>query len=147
MKSTVIIVFSCSISVFATGQNSFLNFFPNEIKAVDLTVKRKKEIERRDLLLYNENKTSKEQQELETLCDKYGEPESFWHILKTACDWYCGDANYTIKASSALKNSDGLKYEASSANDLSYETAWVEGKKDEGIGEWIEYYFKNNGWG
>ena len=36
-----------------------------------------------------------------------------------------------------------MTYASKSANDLSYKTAWVEGKADAGIGEYLEYRFKN----
>ena len=66
--------------------------------------------------------------------------ENAWDIIDGGCSWYCGGGNYKIKASSSL----GDSYKAEFANDLSYKTAWVEGKKDEGIGEYLEYYFKND---
>ena len=66
--------------------------------------------------------------------------ENAWDIIDGGCSWYCGGGNYKIKASSSL----GDSYKAEFANDLSYKTAWVEGKKDEGIGESLEYYFKND---
>ena len=82
-----------------------------------------------------------EQKVLNILLEIYVEVvENAWDIIDGGCSWYCGGGNYKIKASSSL----GDSYKAEFANDLSYKTAWVEGKKDEGIGEYLEYYFKND---
>jgi hypothetical protein len=78
------------------------------------------------------------------LLNKYGEiVESVWDIIDGGCSWYCGGGNYAVKASSSLHPEKGIVYKAAKANDISYRTAWVEGKEDEGIGEYLEYYFKN----
>lgn len=107
----------------------------------DLSAKREKEINRQNELLQKKAPTASEQKELNILLEKYGEVvENAWDIIDGGCSWYCGGGNYKIKASSSL----GDSYKAEFANDLSYKTAWVEGKKDEGIGEYLEYYFKND---
>ena len=107
----------------------------------DLSAKREKEINRQNELLQKKAPTASEQKELNILLEKYGEVvENAWDIIDGGCSWYCGGGNYKIKASSSL----GDSYKAEFANDLSYKTAWVEGKKDEGTGEYLEYYFKND---
>ena len=83
-------------------------------------------------------------QELDSLVNKYGETvNSVWDIIGMECSWYCGGGNYDVKASSELNNQKNNTYKAKSANDLSYETAWVEGKQNDGIGEFIEFFFEN----
>lgn len=130
--------------LFAVGQNSPKIFTPKEKFKCDVSVKSQKEIERRDLLLGKKALTKQEQQELAVLLEKHDETlSSVWDILGMECSWYCGGGNYAIKASSSLSDVEGSIYAGKSANDLSYKTAWVEGKDGEGIGEYLEYSFKN----
>lgn len=129
---------------FAHGQQGIKNYFPQEIIKVDLSAKTEQEINRQNQLLLQPELSTKEQAELDILLDKYGEVvESIWDVIDGGCSWYCGGGNYLVKASSSLREQNGISYQASSANDLNYKTAWVEGKADEGIGEYLEYYFKN----
>ena len=73
---------------------------------------------------------------MNTLLEKYGETiESVWDIIGGGCSWYCGGGNYLVKSSSSLSSEKATSYNAENANDLSYKTAWVEGKSDEGIVE------------
>ena len=124
-----------------TAQSQIKNFYPKKVVKPDLSAKREKEINRQNELLQKKTPTASEQKELNILLEKYGEVvENAWDIIDGGCSWYCGGGNYKIKASSSL----GDSYKAEFANDLSYKTAWVEGKKDEGIGEYLEYYFKND---
>ena len=91
------------------------------------------------------NLTEIEKVELDTLIRKYGETvESVWDVVGGGCSWYCGGGNYKVAASSELTTQNHNSYKAKSANDLSYLTAWVEGKEGSGIGEYIEYSFQNN---
>jgi len=124
-----------------TAQSQIKNFYPKKVVKPDLSAKREKEINRQNELLQKKAPTASEQKELNILLEKYGEVvENAWDIIDGGCSWYCGGGNYKIKASSSL----GDSYKAEFANDLSYKTAWVEGKKDEGTGEYLEYYFKND---
>ena len=124
-----------------TAQSQIKNFYPKKVVKPDLSAKREKEINRQNELLQKKAPTASEQKELNILLEKYGEVvENAWDIIDSGCSWYCGGGNYKIKASSSL----GDSYKAEFANDLSYKTAWVEGKKDEGISEYLEYYFKND---
>lgn len=137
MKYLLILVLLCG----GTAQSQIQNFYPKKVVKPDLSTKREKEINRQNELLQKKNLTASEQKELNILLEKYGEVvESAWDIIDGGCSWYCGGGNYKIKASSSL----GDSYKGEFANDLSYKTAWVEGKKDEGIGEYLEYYFKND---
>ena len=137
MKYLLILALLCG----GTAQSQIKNFYPKKVVKPDLSAKREKEINRQNELLQKKVPTASEQKELNILLEKYGEVvENAWDIIDGGCSWYCGGGNYKIKASSSL----GDSYKAEFANDLSYKTAWVEGKKDEGIGEYLEYYFKND---
>ena len=137
MKHLLFLALLCG----GTAQSQIQNFYPKKVVKPDLSAKREKEINRQNELLQKKVPTASEQKELNTLLEKYGEVvENAWDIIDGGCSWYCGGGNYKIKASSSL----GVSYKAKFANDLSYKTAWVEGKKDEGIGEYLEYYFKND---
>lgn len=137
MKHLLIFALLCG----GTAQSQIKNFYPKKVVKPDLSAKREKEINRQNELLQKKVPTASEQKELNILLEKYGEVvENAWDIIDGGCNWYCGGGNYKIKASSSL----GDSYKAEFANDLSYKTAWVEGKKDEGIGEYLEYYFKND---
>ena len=137
MKHLLFLALLCG----GTAQSQIKNFYPKKVVKPDLSAKREKEINRQNELLQKKAPTTSEQKELNILLEKYGEVvENAWDIIDGGCSWYCGGGNYKIKASSSL----GDSYKVEFANDLSYKTAWVEGKKDEGIGEYLEYYFKND---
>ena len=137
MKHLLFLALLCG----GTAQSQIKIFYPKKVVKPDLSAKREKEINRQNELLQKKAPTASEQKELNILLEKYGEVvENAWDIIDGGCSWYCGGGNYKIKASSSL----GVSYKAEFANDLSYKTAWVEGKKDEGIGEYLEYYFKND---
>lgn len=55
------------------------------------------------------------------------------------CSFYCADFAVTTKASSSLPHRERLKYDAEQSHDFKLNTAWVEGKDGDGIGEFIEY--------
>ncbi len=56
-------------------------------------------------------------------------------------NWYTADQRESITASSTLKDSAKSTYDAGNIHDGTFETAWVEGKKDQGIGESITISF------
>ncbi len=56
--------------------------------------------------------------------------------------WYDGGQKVTVKAGSSLADKIRNKYAASNVHDFKLETAWVEGKKDHGIGESIIFTFE-----
>ncbi|MFI1742877.1 NADase-type glycan-binding domain-containing protein [Thalassobellus sediminis] len=62
-------------------------------------------------------------------------------IFLKGCSWYCGGSVKSIKASSELKENKGINYAPKNAHDFDKNTAWIEGKSDFGIGEYIEYCF------
>ena len=55
------------------------------------------------------------------------------------CSWYCGADVSNFKASSTLAPVNENTYTANKAHDFDITTAWVEGKPDQGIGEYLEY--------
>ncbi|WP_139957811.1 NADase-type glycan-binding domain-containing protein [Flavicella sediminum] len=85
-----------------------------------------------------ENLTKKESELLEKYNETYN---SMWDIEGGGCSWYCGAGDYTVRSSSYLKNQNKNSYEINNIKDFSYQTAWVEGVKGYGIGEFIEFIF------
>jgi len=140
-----ILTFLVAFSTHATiGQNELKTFEPTRHYTPDLSLETQREIDRQTELLLLESLTETESNELDVLLDKYGEVvESAWDVIEGGCSWYCGGGNYKVSASSELSSQSQNSYVAKSANDLSYSTAWVEGKEDSGVGEFIEYTFKN----
>ena len=67
----------------------------------------------------------------------------YYDAIGGSCSWYCGGGPDSISASSYLKsNSATINYLPKNAHDLSFKTAWVEGVKGQGIGEYITYHFR-----
>lgn len=145
-KFWVLIVLIAWFPVFATSQN-ISEFDPVDIVKPNLTPERINDIKRQqELFSRDESKlTEKEKNELNGLIRKYNhdEWESGWDIISVGCSWYCAGGNYQVNASSFLKSQGENVYDAKSANDLSYQTAWIEGAEGDGLGESIAYTFKN----
>lgn len=76
------------------------------------------------------------------LLNEFGEDMGFWDTVTEACSWYCGGGPKQLEASSFLPPQNGNTYFPSNAHDFNLRTAWVEGVKGYGIGEYIEYYFE-----
>lgn len=55
------------------------------------------------------------------------------------CSWYCGGNVTGFKVSSSLAPVGKISFSANKAHDFDITTAWVEGKPDNGIGEYLEY--------
>jgi len=64
-----------------------------------------------------------------------------WNVMEGGCSYYCGAGQYEVETSSYLASNRGLNYTSENLTDFSYETAWVEGKEDYGIGESIRFEF------
>lgn len=62
-------------------------------------------------------------------------------VFLKGCSWYCGGSVKLITASSELKENNGISYSPKNAHDFDKNTAWIEGKSDYGIGEFITYTF------
>lgn len=145
MKFILAAILVSNIFLSAAAQDSVPVLAPASTFPLDVSVKRQKEIERRDQLYAKDKLTKQEQKELDSLLEKNDETiASVWDVISGECSWYCGGGNYDVRASSVMPKSKTGNYAAVSANDLSYKTAWVEGKEGEGIGEHLEYFFKND---
>ena len=67
----------------------------------------------------------------------------YWETVGGGCSWYCGGGPDSISASSYLKSKNAnINYLPENAHDFSFETAWVEGVKGYGIGEYLTYHFR-----
>lgn len=62
-------------------------------------------------------------------------------VFLKGCSWYCGGSVSSFSSSSELNANNGISYAAKNAHDFDKNTAWIEGKSDYGIGEYIEYTF------
>ncbi len=89
-----------------------------------------------------EMKTENLTPEQKKILNEFGEDMGFWATETEACSWYCGGGPKKQKASSFLASQSGNTYHASNAHDFDLRTAWVEGVRGCGIGEYIEYYFE-----
>jgi hypothetical protein len=128
----------------AMTQQKLPEFLVTDLITNDLSAKAERGIERRNELWDHVKLTVYEISELDSLLNEYPETvSSIWSVVDDGCSWYCSGGNYLVTASSSLKSNTSINYNPKAANDLSYKTAWVEGKEDEGIGEYIEYTFGN----
>jgi len=145
-KHLLIVLVCCIGKVhFSYAQDTLQQIYPDYELFPDLDLKLEKELERERTLLEKTELTQSEQQELDLLFAKNGEVRlSVWDVIDGGCSWYCGGGNYAVSTSSLLKAEKDFIYDAEQANDLNYKTAWVEGKEGPGIGEYLEYRFKNN---
>lgn len=58
------------------------------------------------------------------------------------CSIYCAIENeYSITSSSELSGQGNSTYKADNIDDYNLKSAWIEGQKGYGIGEWVEYRF------
>jgi len=149
MKRIVVFFVALLLAAPAYGRKGDLPVInPTIGSAPDLSEKAQKEFAQRDKLIEKLNKgvsvaslTSEERE----LLDKYGESGdmSIWDVMDGGCSWYCGGGPYKVSASSALKPSGNITYEAGNAHDFSFKSAWVEGVSGYGKGEYLEYLFQN----
>jgi len=79
-----------------------------------------------------------EEQELLEYVDEF---RGLWDVMEGGCSWYCGGGPNQITASSCLSETDNFTYDAENAHDFDFRTAWIEGAKEYGIGEYLEYHF------
>ena len=144
MKLISLITLFLCCSLLAFSQGKLPEYSPVSETPVRLDEFAQNEKKRHNDLLSRERLSPAEERELYDLSDRYDETkESVWDIIGGGCSWYCGGGNYKITASSSLTSQGKNSYQAKSANDLSYKTAWVEGASDDGIGEYLDYYFEN----
>ena len=138
---TFLLLLSVSLSFSQVGLKVLS---PELINKPDLSKERDTKLKRFHELVVLVELTKTEKEELDLLYRHFDETiESIWDIVGGGCSWYCGGGNYKVTASSALKSKSEISYSVKSANDLDYKTAWVEGAAGSGIGEYLEYHFKN----
>ena len=119
---------------------------PVEGETFDFGIEVQNDWKKRDQLfedLENDKKNwdnlTKEENEL---FEKYPETySSMWDVEGGGCSWYCGAGGYPVTTSSELSSNEKIDYKAKNLIDFSYQTAWVEGKKGYGIGEFINFSF------
>lgn len=85
-----------------------------------------------------DNLSIEEKKLLEEFDETY---ESIWDVEGAGCSWYCGAGNYVVTTSSELISNGKFNYNTKNITDFSYQTAWVEGSEDYGIGEFINFSF------
>lgn len=149
--SLLLIIFSATCTIAQQKLSEFqpLRFIKHDFTEDEKKLNRRDELLERNMLVTDGVAfvplSNNEKSELDSLLIEYEETVSnVWNVIHDGCSWYCGGGNYLVTASSSLKSNNAINYDPKAANDLSYKTAWVEGKKDEGIGEYIEYTFENN---
>jgi len=138
-------VFVLCLSWHAGVSQGMKDLYPSEIKRLDFGPSVQKEWAMRDEAMAELSK-GKDWDDLtevqRALIDKYGEVyESMWDIEGAGCSWYCGGGPKKVTASSSLSPQGDNSYSGRNAHDLSYMTAWVEGVKGEGVGEFLLYEF------
>ena len=146
----LLILFSatCTIAQQTLSEFQPLRFIKHDFTEDEKNITRRDELLDLDMLVADGSASvplsNNEKRELDSLLIEYEETiSSVWNIVHDGCNWYCSGGNYLVTSSSSLKSNNSINYDPTAANDLSYKTAWVEGKKDEGIGEYIEYTFEN----
>ena len=148
MKKETILLFLCIlISTQLSAQKRVMEFYALDTYEIDLSDSMQENYTRRDLL--NEKLETKigldsaEKAELDSLWMWLGEGTTIYQIVGEGCSWYCEGGNDSVYASSSLDSIDGKGFSALGANDLLYNTAWIEGAKGDGVGEYLEYFFAN----
>lgn len=113
---------------------------PTVTYILDLSASGKEKLEKGKALFDTEIKTESDKKLLEEY-DKFTQSGSGF---ENGCSWYCGGDVQEITASSTLSSQGTVNYVPKNLHDFNLNTAWVEGKDDYGIGEYIEYKFKEN---
>lgn len=111
-----------------------------ESELSDLIKKYEKEYYNSDL---KENIPKKDINRIEYLSGKLqhaGDGTYIWNTQYPGCSWYCGGYHFQT-VSSSLPNKGNNKYDSSCIFDDDVRTAWVEGVKGYGIGEYIDVHF------
>jgi hypothetical protein len=68
--------------------------------------------------------------------------QDIWEVIGNGDGSLCYDPiPYQIKTSSVLENNQN--YSSKNLYDNSFKTAWAEGAKGDGVGEYFEYYINN----
>lgn len=134
----------CLLSFAGFGQNEVQHLFPKIGRTPDFSEAGQKGFEKFIELVEREIENDSDRKTLDSLGNIFDFTDDIWDVVTSGCSWYCGGGPYKVVSSSALKQQGENTYSAENANDLSLKNAWVEGVKGQGIGEYLEYFFKNN---
>lgn len=130
---------------FVGASQAIKDLYPSKINRLDFGPSVEKEWAMRDEAMDALSKGKDWDDLTETqqaVLEKYSEVyESMWDIEGAGCSWYCGGGPKEVTASSSLPAQGDNSYSGRNAHDLSYKTAWVEGVKGEGVGEFLLYKF------
>ncbi|MDR2840573.1 MAG: hypothetical protein LBV75_04835, partial [Paludibacter sp.] len=148
MKKLLIIAFACLF--LQTNAQEIKEMSPKLGRLLDLDPKIGEEWDKADKTLeainWDYSKLTAEQKKFfKQINYDYENAEDllqgYWDAIGSGCSWYCGGGPDSVYASSILYSAKKV-YAAHNAHDLSYETAWVEGVKGDGIGEYLLYHFE-----
>ncbi len=154
MKASTLLTFFLLLTAATLAKaQDVKNLFPDEIKKLEFDKEYIENLNTPQSLKKCEEvytKWKKEKRDYSTataaelkilsFCDEITEDP--WSTHGVACSWYCGGGQDSLSASSALASYNGISYAPNNAHDLSYKTAWVEGVKGHGIGEYLDYHIK-----
>lgn len=139
-------IFILSCALLLMGQGSIKTLEPQLGRIPDLSAKAQKDFAKMDAI-FNKLDAGTKQEDLtkeeKEILEKYEYYESIWDTMESGCSWYCGEGPYEVTASSFLASSGNVDYKPENAHDFTLKTAWVEGVKGYGIGEYLEYSFTN----
>jgi hypothetical protein len=148
MKAVFILaLFFCSAAVFAQGPihgkiKSYPNIHPDSLKAHTAFAKRCSDLEK-----------AGKHEELQAYMAKFPDydfpSEAFddegpYYTGPYGCSFYCLAGIDTIVATSTLTSGKKSTYFPANAHDFDLQTAWVEGKSDDGTGEALEFDFSKS---
>lgn len=121
------------------------NMYPKMGITHDLSKTAEQTLKVRDELAANIEKLNAQQQgQLDSVYSIFSETRSnIWDVLDDGAHWSDYGGPYAVRASSTLPSTKANQYVAGNVNDNSLKTAWVEGVKGSGEGEYLEFFFKN----
>lgn len=148
-----IIVFLSLLTVIL-AENKIINLFPVSLKELNFSNEEEQKFDENykkfEMLLSKMSEKEIEYEDLKKedkkLYDSVDQTWSdYWQTITDGCNWYEGGGPVGFGASSYLGEASGnTAYLPYYIHDFSYKTSWVEGVEGDGIGEWIEFYFKNS---
>jgi hypothetical protein len=139
-------VFILSCALLVMGQTSIKTLEPQLGSIPDFGPKVQKDFAKKDAIIKKLDAGTQYDDlanEEKLILEKYDLYDDMWDILGNEDSWYCGEGPYNVTASSFLTPSGNVDYKPKNAHDFSFKTAWTEGVKGYGIGEYLEYYFTN----
>lgn len=120
------------LNLYPTGTP--LDFSAEGEKAFNAHINRCEELWKKDL-----KQLTKAEEEYLNTCSEV--EADYWAAVDGGCSWYCGGGPDSISASSYLPSQGEVTYVPKNMHNLDYKSAWVEGVKGYGIGEFVTYHF------